>query len=95
MNTFTKRIGEYLDGKTYTLNGVSGKITYTERQAIYPYPRTVQKIEHEADTVGKQSIEYREAKRMLGDDWLSDITDSECLVNIALNCGMTEEMILA
>ncbi len=95
MNTFTKRIGEYLDGKTYTHNGISGKITYSERQARYPYPHIVQKIEHEANAAGKRSIEYQEAKRILGDDWVSDITNSESLINIALACGMTEEMILA
>lgn len=95
MNLFTKRIGEYLDGKPYTHNGISGRILYVEYPAFYPYRHTAQSIVHEADEAGKQTEAYQETKRTLGDDWDSDLTDSESLVDIAVACGMTEEMILA
>lgn len=95
MSKFISFIGNKLDGKRYTLNGVSGVIKYSERQAIYPYVRTVQEITHEADATGKHSVEYQEAKRYLGDDYVSDLTNSESLVNIALACGITETEMLA
>ena len=95
MNAFVKFVGEKLDGKSYTHNGISGRILYAEYQAIFPYRTTVQHIVHEADEAGQQTIEYQEAKRLLGDEWDTELTDSDELVNIALACGITTDEMLA
>jgi hypothetical protein len=69
-------IFEFLNGKRYTLDGISGHFKYRTYEAIYPSRRTVHKLSHEADARGRRSERYQETKRKLQDDWSTDLTDS-------------------
>ena len=89
MNEFVKAIGEKIDGQTYNLDGISGTLRYTESVAKYPYKHTVQRLDHVPDSTGKRTAAYQERKRQLGDDWISDLTQSDRLVEIATALGIT------
>jgi hypothetical protein len=81
-------IFEYLHGRPYTLDGISGQFEYRSHQAIYPYPRMVARLWHTPDAAGRDTEEYRKLRRQLGDDWSTDLTDSiERFCAIALELG--------
>lgn len=83
---------EFLNGKTYTLDGISGSFRHEVRKAAYPYPHTYERLIHEADTEGLRSEPYLAQKRELRDDWISDLTDNvERYVAIAYELGYTED----
>jgi hypothetical protein len=71
-----------------TLDGVSGtiKVSYPYRQ----YPREAH-VSHEPDARGKRSEAYLETKRELRDDWSTDLTHSERLVDIMTKLGVVFE----
>lgn len=79
---------EALDGRSYTLDGISGTLVFTTYRAIYPYDRTVEKLEHRPDRRGKATPEYQRLKDQLHDDWMTDLTDSHALVAIAQELGV-------
>ena len=84
MNDFIDQVGAALDGRHYTLDGVSGVISYRTHDAIYPYQHTGQSLTHEPDAYGKRTKAYRELRRRLGDDWVTDLVTSDRLVSIAV-----------
>jgi len=92
-NTFTEKLGEWMNGKAHTLNGVHGIIRYSSYTASYPYPHSVQSITHNASAKGKRSKAYKDIKRALGDDYTTDLTQSENLCDIAGAMGITNEEI--
>lgn len=57
-------------------DGILERIVIEIHTAIYPYRHTVRKVYGEAINVAKRTEEYKAIKRHLGDDWVSDITDS-------------------
>ena len=95
INTFVKAAGELMDGKTLVIGGISGTIKYTEYTAIYPYERLVQRINHQPDAKGKATAAYKELRAMLGDDWDTDLTDSERLGQYAIELGIQPDELLA
>ena len=79
---------EFLDGKPYILEGISGYLKYDSYRAIYPYEHTVEKLSHIPDSEGKKSLYYQSIRVYLGDDWDTDLTnDIEAYCNIALELG--------
>ena len=70
-----KDIAEFLDGKTLVRRGIRGKFKLEIYRAIYPYEHTYTQLWHIPDEQGRQTEEYREIKRQLGDDWQTDLTN--------------------
>ncbi len=67
---------EFLNGKTYKLDGVSGTFRHKVSQARYPYPRTVEDLYHDKDAAGRRTKRYQDIKRELGDDYSTCLTNS-------------------
>ena len=68
-----------IDGKRYKLDDVDGTLhVYPSRRGYMP------SVYHEASKIGRRSKAYRTIRRELGDDYDSDITQSERLVDIIL-----------
>lgn len=80
-------IFEFLDGKEYVLAGVSGVFRHRVSRALYPYEHTVEQLFHEPDAAGRQTETYQRIKRELGDDHDTDMTNSERVVEIAIELG--------
>ena len=83
----------FLDGKRYTLDGVAGVLRHDQRTARYPYVHTVQRLLHVASAAGKRSEQYRTERTTLGDDYVTDLTDSiERYCSIAVELGYEVEV---
>lgn len=77
MKSFTERAFNFLDGKTIVHNGIEGTLKYrVTRNRNHP-GREVHTLHHTATEVGKNTEQYRAIRKYLGDDWSSDLTDSE------------------
>lgn len=63
------------DGKRVVVNGIAYVLHATSFMARYPY--TQEMVSVQAEPVNKQSRFYREAKAQLGDDWTTDVLDSD------------------
>lgn len=78
----------FLDGRSYTRNGISGHFKHDISYAIYPYLHGRERLLFYPDAHGRQTVEYQETKKFLGDDWVSDITDDiEHYCEIAMKLG--------
>ena len=64
----------FLDGKTWTVNGISGTLKHRMWYALYPYERWVESFELVPDEAGKATEQYKAEKRKAGDDWVIDLT---------------------
>jgi hypothetical protein len=62
-------------GKTVVIGGLKHRIEVNTYRAIYPYEHTV--ISVHAVPVSKHSKHYKEVKQQLGDDWSTDILESD------------------
>jgi hypothetical protein len=76
--TFHEMAFEYLNGRTVTHDGIEGVLRYSKRNAIYPYAHTIHQLIHEPTEAAKETSAYQYIRRQLGDDWDTDLTDSEC-----------------
>lgn len=63
------------DGKTVYLGGVAYVVKVNTWRAQYPYEVDV--IAVHAEMKNKNSALYRDVKRSLGDDWSTDVLDSD------------------
>jgi len=81
---------QFLDGKVYVLDGVSGVFRHRVSHARFPYEHEVEQLFHEPDAAGRRTETYQRIKRMLGDDHDTDMTNSERVVDIALELGYEE-----
>jgi hypothetical protein len=72
-----------LDGRHYTLDGISGVLSYETFIAVYPYKHVDHSFHHTADAKGRRSEEYLKVRKILRDDWSTDLTNSERLGEIA------------
>jgi hypothetical protein len=79
----TAKLFRALDGRHFTLDGVSGVLSYEKLVATYPYPHVDHSFHHTADAKGRRSEEYLKVRRILRDDWSTDLTNSERLGEIA------------
>jgi hypothetical protein len=75
---------DYINGKTVTVDGISGTI---EVRGARPY----RKIYHNADAKGRRTDRYQETRRKLHDDWSSDLTESDNLVEVMERLGVRAE----
>jgi len=68
------------DGRVVTLDGIKHRLRVEQYEAIYPYKRTVTKVW--ATPVNRTSRYYRDIRAALGDDWSTDILESDvCVVS--------------
>lgn len=78
----------FLDGRHYTRNGISGHFKHDISYGIFPYPHSRERLLFYPDALGRQTDEYQETKKSLGDDWVSDLTeDIEHYCAVALELG--------
>ncbi len=78
-NPIVEQIGEFLNGKAYTHQGISGTFRYE--------PDRRMKISHTADYDGRRTPAYRKMRDYLGDDWNTDFTNHDDLCDVALALG--------
>jgi len=62
------------DGKTVLLDGIAHVIRVSTYRASYPYERDV--ISVQAEPVNKTTQYYLAIKKVLGDDWSTDVLAS-------------------
>ena len=62
-----------IDGATMTIDGVQG----TLRVVVH---RGMSSVQHRATAKGRLSQAYQDARRKLGDDYVSDVTDTEAFL---------------
>lgn len=74
------------NGKVVTLSGLKYKINVSTFQAIYPYEHTA--INVCLEPVSKASKHYKEVKQQLGDDWSTDLLDSD----VELQCEVLAQV---
>jgi len=77
----------FLDGRTFIHNGISGHLKHDLAIGIHPL-RAHERLLFYPDSIGRQTPEYLETKKKLGDDWVSDLTDDlETYCNYAMELG--------
>jgi hypothetical protein len=76
--TLKEQAFSYLHGKIVEREGMTGTLRYEHYEARYPYAHTVHKLTWEADAKSRETEAYLYVRRQLGDDWSSDLTDSDC-----------------
>jgi hypothetical protein len=59
-----------IDGATMTIDGVQGTLHVSRRGGLT-------RVEHRATAKGRSSDAYSQARKMLGDDYVSDVTDTD------------------
>ena len=74
------------DGKVVYIDQLAYNIKVRTYTARYPYEQ--QMITVDAEPKNKQSKYYREIKQHLGDDWSTDVLDSDpdVYANVLLQC---------
>lgn len=60
----------------WVIDGVESEIFVEQYNAIYPYHHTVTRIVAEPTEYGKTSKSYKDMRNQLGDDWITDLTNS-------------------
>ncbi len=63
------------DGRVVLIDGINHKIRVNRYNAIYPYPRIVTTVD--AEPCNRNTKYYRDIRRQLGDDWSTDILQSD------------------
>lgn len=71
----------FINGKAYKLDGVAGKIKVSGER---PYT----KVEHIPSKAGMRTEAYQWLRRELKDDYVTDLTWSERLVDIMIELGV-------
>lgn len=88
---FLERIAEFLDGRKYTLDGIEGVVRARESiRGSYYGGGTEVRIYHEATPKGRKSEAYRQLRQQLHDDWSTELTHSERLIEIAEKLGFRD-----
>ena len=75
-------VGMWLDGKTGTVDGMRGRFQYTTYRPRGS-TRTTQTLVHQPNAAARETQAYREQRQQLGDDFVTDLTNSDDLMNIA------------
>ena len=65
-------------GKVVTLDGIKHVLRVESYRAIYPYVRDVLKVW--ATPVNRRSRYYQDVRARLGDDWSTDVLESDVCV---------------
>lgn len=80
MATLSEYNSEWLkyDGLKIRVDGKLWKVRASTHEAIYPYRHT--SLHVEASIVDRNDPEYVETRRKLGDDWSTDVLESDSLV---------------
>lgn len=72
---------DVMDGRTYTLDGIHGTIKVERFNGMTT-------ISHRPSKKGQNTEAYRETRRKLGDDWSTDLSQSERFGEIAHDLGI-------
>ena len=80
---------EKLDGKRCKVDDVMGTLKHEIHSQRYPYPATYHKLIHYPSKTGQKTEAYRQLRRQLGDDWITDLTYSEDLGSLAERLGVS------
>jgi hypothetical protein len=70
-----------INGRNYTLDGIHGTIRVDSWNGCVS-------IHHHPSKKGQGTEAYREMKRKLGDDWSTDLTNSERFGDVAHDLGI-------
>jgi hypothetical protein len=65
------------DGRKVTLDGIKRVIRVRSYRARYPYERIVVNVDAVPTKAAMRSEAYRAVRRDLGDDWFTDILQSD------------------
>lgn len=71
-----KHVLREIDGREYILDGIHGTIQVD----LHPYNTRVM---HEPSKLGKETEAYQATRRVLRDEWSTDLSQSERVVTIA------------
>lgn len=93
-NDFMLLLFEALDGRHCTLDGISGVLRHETISARYPYAHVDHALSHRADAKGMRSPKYIELRSQLRDDWSTDLTNSDRLIDIAMRLGVDVDALL-
>lgn len=78
---------EWLNGKSYKLDGMSGKFEHQHHYSPY-YGRVCEELYFNIDAKGRKTEQYQKTRRELGDDWSRCLTqDIETYCEIARSLG--------
>lgn len=75
-------VGMWLDGKTGTVDGMTGRFQYTTYRPRGSN-RTRQTLVLQPNAATRETQAYREQRQRLGDDFVIDLTNRDNLMNVA------------
>lgn len=79
---------EKLHGRRCQVDGLMGTLRHEVHSQKYPYPAIYHKLIHVPSESAKRSPAYRKLRAQLGDDYITDLTCSETLGEIAHRLGV-------
>lgn len=77
------------DGKKVKIDGINHILRVSTHMAIYPYRHEV--ISVQAEVADKSTKYYRELKARYGDDWSTDVLDSDIVLQTEILCQLGEQ----
>lgn len=80
-------------GHTFTLAGINVQLKRESYNAIYPYPHRVVRIIAHPTVAGQRTNLYRSYRDTLGDDWVTDMTQSDNLIDALELAGLDDDNI--
>jgi hypothetical protein len=88
------QFGPIIHGRTIILNGIERVVRFSAYEAIYPYRHTVRNLHAEPTAKGKRTEAYQSEKHILGDDWFTDLAESDptVLADVAARLGLTDQL---
>jgi len=74
------------NGRHVKIDGHAYKLRVNVDNAVYPYPQKVIRVY--ADPINKNAAWYQKIKRELGDDWSTDVLESD----VELTCSVASQL---
>lgn len=88
----TAKIYELLNGKIFVdEDGIECVIKHKTSNAIFPYPHVSHTLTAYPTEAGKQTEKYKEIRRILKDDWSTDLMSLDSLLDIVEQLGLLKE----
>lgn len=80
-------------GHVFNLDGIDVQIKRESYLAIYPYRRQVTRFIAQPTKRAQNTRAYRDVRRTLGDDWITDLTNSDNLIGALMSAGLDDDTI--